>query len=83
MLFFRSEERARAWCRSKDVPLRPLVSLDQLWALAREWYATRLQPDSRRPAPAEMRAIFARLGLAGDFWDPTADSFVPGTATPL
>ena len=83
MLFFRSEERVREWCRSKDVPLRPLVSLDQLWVLAREWYATRLQPDSRRPAPAEMRAIFARLGLAGDFWDPTADSFASGATTPL
>ncbi|HVP44649.1 MAG TPA: hypothetical protein VMS96_14555 [Terriglobales bacterium] len=80
MLFFRSEERVQEWCRSKDVPLRPLVSIDRLWVLAREWYATRLQPGSRRPAPAEMRAIFARLGLAGDFWDPSADQFGSATA---
>lgn len=75
MLFFRSEERVREWCAAKGVPLRPLVRIDQLWALATTWYATRLQPDSRRPQPDEMRRIFAGLGLHGDFWDPQADSF--------
>jgi hypothetical protein len=54
--------------------------MDQLWALAKTWYATRLQPDSRRPQPKEMREIFASIGLNGPFWDPEADSFtVPGT----
>jgi hypothetical protein len=51
------------------------VRIDQLWGLAQAWYATRLQPDSRRPQPAEMREIFSRLGLAGDFWDPQSDRF--------
>jgi hypothetical protein len=78
MLFFRSEERVREWCRARGFPLRPLVRLDQLWGLATAWYATRLEPTSRRPAPAEMREIFARLGLAGDFWDPQADRFGQG-----
>lgn len=75
MLFFRSEEAVRQWCREQNYPLRPLVRMDQLWGLAETWYATRLQPDSRRPQPAEMRAIFARLGLEGDFWDSQSDSF--------
>ena len=75
MLFFRSEERAREWCERQGLPLRPLVRIDQLWELAQAWYATRLQPDSRRPQPAEMREIFSRLGLAGDFWDPQSDRF--------
>jgi hypothetical protein len=75
MLFFRSEERVREWCRAQAVPLRPLVRIDQLWRLASAWYATRLQPTSRRPQPAEMREIFARLGLEGDFWDPQSDRF--------
>jgi hypothetical protein len=73
MLFFRSEERVREWCRAQGFPMRPLVRLDQLWGLAQAWYATRLQPDSRRPKPPEMREIFAGLGLTGDFWDPEAD----------
>jgi hypothetical protein len=78
MLFFRSEERVREWCASRGHPLRPVVRMDQLWALAREWYKTRLRPDSRRPKPAEMREIFARLGLVGDFWDPQSDAFGGG-----
>ena len=78
MLFFRSEERVREWCSATGYPLRPVVRSDQLWGLAREWYSTRLQQDSRRPQPAEMRQIFARLGLAGDFWDPQSDAFGGG-----
>jgi hypothetical protein len=75
MLFFRSEERVHEWCERQGLPLRPLVRIDQLWGLAHAWYATRLQPDSRRPQPVEMREIFSRLGLAGDFWDPQSDRF--------
>ena len=75
MLFFRSEERVRRWCEERGVPLRPLVTIPQLWALASTWYGTRLQADSRRPRPDEMRGIFAGIGLQGDFWDPTTDRF--------
>jgi len=75
MLFFRSEERVREWCERHGQPVRPLVRMDQLWGLATTWYATRLQPTSRRPQPAEMREIFAGLGLSGDFWDPQSDRF--------
>jgi hypothetical protein len=75
MLFFRSEERVREWCAAGGHPQRPLVSMEQLWRLATTWYATRLQPDSRRPRPEEMVAIFAGIGLAGEFWDPRSDRF--------
>jgi hypothetical protein len=47
--------------------------MHQLWELATIWYSTRLQENSRRPQPDEMRSIFARLGLEGDFWDPQSD----------
>jgi len=82
MLFFRSEEHVRGWCSAAGYPLRPLVRIDKLWVLAQEWYSTRLQPESRRPQLAEMRQIFGRLGLAGDFWDPTTDVFGGGTGEP-
>ena len=75
MLFFRSEELIAAWCQAQGVAPRPVVRMDQLWQLAVTWYSTRLEPVSRRPAPAEMRSIFESLGLEGDFWDPRADSF--------
>ena len=41
----------------------------------RAGYSTRLQENSRRPQPDEMRSIFAGLGLGGDFWDPQSDTF--------
>jgi hypothetical protein len=75
MLFFRSEELVRAWCRERRAPLRPRMSLGQLWGLAVAWYGTRLEPAGRRPQPAEIRGIFAHLGLTDPFWDPEANSF--------
>ena len=75
MLFFRSEELVKDWCRARGVNPRPIVSIPQLWGLSVEWYSTRLAPNARRPGPAEMREIFARLGLTDSFWDPQADTF--------
>jgi hypothetical protein len=75
MLFFRSEEQVLRWCEQGGHPVRPLVRMDQLWGLAAAWYSTRLQPDSRRPQPAEIREIFSRLGLTDAFWDPQSDAF--------
>jgi hypothetical protein len=75
MLFFRSEERVSEWCGERGVERRPLVTVPQLWQLATAWYSSRLDATARRPAPDEIRAIFARIGLADSFWDPQADSF--------
>jgi hypothetical protein len=75
MLFFRSEEQIESWCKSQGAPRRPAVTMPQLWHLATTWYGSRLTPESRRPAPSEMRGIFEATGLQGDFWDPQADSF--------
>jgi len=49
--------------------------MDQLWRMAVTWYGTRLDPESRRPQPDEIRGIFESIGLRGDFWDPRADTF--------
>ena len=68
MLFFRSEERVDAWCEAASVPRRPLVTLDQLWRLSRDWYGGRMTPSARRPGANEMRSIFAAIGLVGPFW---------------
>ena len=75
MLFFRSEERVAEWCRRKGVPVRPILTLEQLWRLAVAWYDNRLRPDARRPQPDEVRRIFEGIGLRGPFWDPQADEF--------
>ena len=44
------------------------MSLDQAWDLSRLWYGNRLDVDFRRPTVDEARAIFAAVGLTGDFW---------------
>ncbi len=75
MLFFRSEEMVREWCAQQGTPMRPLVTIPQLWGLARAWYSTRLEANARRPGPEEMKAIFDHLGLTGEFWNPAADQF--------
>ena len=75
MLFFRSEESVRHWCAASGYPVRPIVTIRQLWGLSTTWYGTRLREDSRRPQPEEMRRIFAGLGLTDDFWNPESDRF--------
>jgi hypothetical protein len=75
MLFFRSEELIDRWCAAAGHPRRPAVRIDQLWQMSVTWYATRLDAESRRPAPDEIRGIFAGIGLHGDFWDPQTDTF--------
>lgn len=72
MLLFRSEETVEAWCTANKIPVRPMVTLDQLWVLAQEWYSNRLTEASRRPGPDEMTQIFTRIGLTDPFWDPNA-----------
>jgi hypothetical protein len=79
MSFFRSEELVQKWCSERGYPVRPLVNMEQLWALSKAWYATRLKENSRRPGPDEMRTIFAGIGLVDDFWNPKSDRFGQST----
>jgi hypothetical protein len=68
MLAFRSEAHVDRWCKARGVPRGASFSLEQAWGLARAWYRDRLSPGWRRFTPEEGEAIFARLGLTGDFW---------------
>jgi hypothetical protein len=45
------------------------MSIAQAWDLSVKWYGNRLAPDFRRPTVDEARAIFASVGLTGDFWN--------------
>jgi hypothetical protein len=69
MLLFRSEEHVERWCRSRGLPKRPLLTMEQLWELSVAWYANRITEESRRPMGAEVRQIFDRVGLRGPFWE--------------
>jgi hypothetical protein len=68
MLLFRSEEHVAAGYRRRGIPTGATLSLEQQWELARIWYADRMSPDWRRRTAEEAEAVFASLGLVGDFW---------------
>ena len=67
MLLFRSEEHIDSWYRRRRATGATLT-LDQQWQLAHIWYANRMGPDWRRRTPEETEAVFASLGLTGEFW---------------
>lgn len=56
------------WCAARQVSRGAVLSLPQVWLLSQFWYGDRLSPEFRRPQRAEAEAIFARVGLTGDFW---------------
>jgi hypothetical protein len=68
MLAFRSEEHVDRWRAQRCVPRGAILSLGQTWGLAEAWYANRLAPEWRRRTPDEAEAVFAGLGLTGEFW---------------
>lgn len=56
------------WCEAKGMPRGGLLSIRQLWGLARAWYGDRLSEQWRRKTPEEAEAIFEEIGLTGPFW---------------
>jgi hypothetical protein len=68
MLLFRSEEHVKSWYQRQSIPIGASLTLEQQWDLARVWYSDRMSPDWRRRTPQEAEAVFASLGLTGEFW---------------
>ena len=71
MLLFRSEEHVESWYRARGVSTGGTLTLDQQWELARVWYGNhgnRTARDWRRRTPEEAEAVFASVGLTGEFW---------------
>jgi hypothetical protein len=68
MLLFRSEEHIDEWREPRGVDRGATLTVEQQWELARRWYSNRMEPDWKRRTPAEAEAVFASVGLTGDFW---------------
>ena len=68
MLLFRSEEHAGHWRDARGFAGAKTLSLETGWKLARAWYARKLEADWRQHTLDEAEALFAELGLTGDFW---------------
>jgi hypothetical protein len=71
MLLFRSEEHVDRWSRARGLPKGAVFTVEQLWGLASTWYRDRMTPGWRRRTPQEAEAVFASLGLTGEFWELT------------
>ena len=50
------------------MPRGAVLTLEQTWALAKLWYADRMDRAWRRSTPEEANAAFASIGLTGEFW---------------
>jgi hypothetical protein len=69
MLLFRDEEHVRRWCSQWQMAPGAMLSLDTAWELAQAWFsADRGAPGWARPAVEWVEALFASLGLTGEFW---------------
>ena len=68
MLAFRSESHVDRWSEQRGIPKGAVLALAELWRLADAWYRDRLSPHWRRRSTEEAEALFAELGLKGDFW---------------
>jgi hypothetical protein len=45
-----------------------VLTMDEIWAFANAWYADRLERGWRRKTGEEAAALFASIGLTGEFW---------------
>jgi hypothetical protein len=68
MMLFRDEEHVTRWSTRSGIPRGASFPPAQLWRLAQAWFHDRLSPDWRRRTVDEVNALFADLGLTGDFW---------------
>ncbi len=67
MLVFRSEEHVGRWIDSGH-PEGERMTLDQLWALSKEWFAGRHLLEWKKRTAEESEELLRGVGLTGAFW---------------
>ena len=65
---FASEAEIDDWCGRHALPRGAVMSLDELWRFATDWYGSYLQVPWRKRTPGEVRALLDRHGLTEPFW---------------
>ena len=66
---FAREEDIDPWCERHGLPRGATMELDALWRFASDWYGAYIVEPWRKRSPWEVRALFARHGLTGEFWE--------------
>lgn len=59
----------RRWIGASGYAIGTIVPLDQVWRLAKAWYADPRREDWRPRTRAESQAVLASVGLQGSFWE--------------
>lgn len=65
---FESAAEVDPWCERHALPRGHVMSLEQLWRFAADWYGDYLREQWRKRTAGEVRALFEAHGLTGDFW---------------
>jgi hypothetical protein len=69
MLLFRDEGHVDRWCAQWRLTRGATLPLHTAWRLAEAWFsADRGAPEWSRPPVEHVEAVFASLGLTGEFW---------------
>ena len=56
------------WLVKRGIEKGAVLSLEQCWDFAQDWYRDRGQPDWQPKTAEETQAIFDKNGMTGDFW---------------
>jgi len=69
MSLFRSEDHVRRWTRANGYEIGAVVTLAQVWKLAKAWYTDPRSPEWRPRTRDQSQAVIASVGLTGAFWE--------------
>lgn len=65
---FASIDDIEPWCARHALPRGHVMTLPELWAFASEWYGSYVHAPWCKRSVDEVRALFARHDLVGEFW---------------
>jgi Alkylmercury lyase len=69
MLLFRSEEWIDKWCQHNQLERGEVLTVNQVWEVAKPWYDNRLSLEFRGRSPEQVAEIFRQAGLTSKFWN--------------
>lgn len=65
---FRREDEIDDWCSRHRLPRGYVMTVEQLWLFASDWYGDYVAKPWHKRTSAEVNALFAKHGLAAPFW---------------
>jgi hypothetical protein len=69
ILVFDSSSSVHDWCQRHGMPQGDIQPLENIWSLARAWYARHLDPHWSKLTADEAHSLFERFGLTGPIWE--------------